>query len=159
MIHSGTLLEPIIHAREVLTLPTDHGLKAKCATCTWACHKVDICGFDIEKDSIHDQEHKTHVVMDWPQPENSKDFRGFQGLTSSYRKFIEHYPHIAMPVYAIGTPPKVKEDIGWPRAEPRKVKGTPLASVRECQHAFNTLKKHSAMLHSWLYQTQKPNIG
>jgi len=43
--------------------------------------------------------------MVWPQPENIKDVRGFLGLTSYYRNFIEHYADIAMPLYMIGTPP------------------------------------------------------
>jgi hypothetical protein len=98
MIHSCTLAEHIVHVREVLTLLTEHGLKAKRAKCTCACQKVDFCGFDIDKDGIHAQEHKTCAVMDWPQPENSKDIRGFLGLTSYYRKFIAHYAYIAMPL-------------------------------------------------------------
>jgi hypothetical protein len=49
--------------------------------------------------------------MDWPQPENSKDVRGFLGLTSYYRKFIEHYDHVAMPLYAIGIPANGKGDV------------------------------------------------
>ena len=105
MIHSCTLAEHVVHIREVLTLLTEHGLKAKRAKCTWTCQKVDFCSFDIEKDGIHAQEYKTRAVMDWPQAENSKDVRGFLGLTSYYRKFTEHYAHIAMPLYAIGTPP------------------------------------------------------
>jgi len=90
MIHSHTLAEHVVHVREVLTLLTEHGLKAEHAKCAWACLKVDFCGFDIDKDSIHAQEHKTRAVMDWPRPENSKDVKGFLGLTSYYRKFIEH---------------------------------------------------------------------
>jgi hypothetical protein len=78
--------------------------------------------------------------MDWPQPENSKDVRGFLGLTSYYRQFIEHCAHISMPQYAIGTPPKRKGDVGWLRGERRKVKCTPFAWERERQHAFDTLK-------------------
>jgi len=128
-------------SEKCLPFLTEHGLKAKRAKCAWACQKVDFCGFDIDKDSIHAQEHKTSAVMDWPQPENGKDVRGFLGLTSYYRKFIEHYAHIAMPLYAIGTPPKGNGDVGRGRGEPRKVKHTPFAWDRECQHTFDTLKK------------------
>jgi len=132
MIQSHILAEHVVRVREVLTLLTEHGLKAKCAKCSWACHKVNFCGFDIDNDGIHAQEHKTHVVMDWPQPENSKDVRGFLSLTSYYTKFIEHYAHIAMPLYAIDTPPKGTGDIGRRCREPRKVKRTPFAWDREC---------------------------
>jgi len=140
MIHSRTLAEHVVHVRAVLTLLTEHGLKDKRATCAWACQKVDFCGFDIDKDSIHAQEHKTRAVMDWPQPENSKDVKGFLRLTSYYRKFIENYTHNAMPLYAIGTPPTGKGDVGRRCGEPRKVKRTPFACDRERQHAFDTLK-------------------
>jgi len=79
--------------------------------------------------------------MDWPQPENSQDVRGFLGSTSYYGTFFEHYAHIAMPFYAIGTPPKGKGDFGRPRGELRKVKRTQFGWERECQHAFDTLNK------------------
>jgi len=140
-IHSHTLAEHVVHVREVLTLLTEHGLTAKCGKCDWACQIVDFCGFEIDKDGIHAQEHKTRAVMDWPQPENSKDVSGFLGFTSKYRKFIEHYTHIAMPLYVIGTPPNGKGDVGRQCGEPKRVRHTPFGWDRECQHAFDTLKK------------------
>jgi hypothetical protein len=103
--------------------------------------KLDFCGFDIDKDGINTQEYKTHVVMDWPQPENSKDVRGFLGLTSYYRKFITHYTDNAMPLYTIVTPPKRKWNVGRPCGDTRKIKRTPFTWDRECKHAFDTLKK------------------
>jgi len=141
MTHSCTLAEHVVHVPEVLTLLTEHGLKAKRAKCAWACQKVDFGSFNIDKDGIHAQEHMTRAVMDWPQPENSQDVRGFLGLTSYYRKFIEHYAHIVMPFYTIGTPPKGKKDVGRRRGEPRRVRHTPFAWDRELQQAFDTLKK------------------
>jgi len=141
MIHSHTLVEHVAHVCEVRTLLMEYGLKAKRARCAWVCQKVNFCGFDIDEDGIHAQEHKTRAVMDWPEPENSKDIRGFLSLTSYCRKFIVHYAHITMPLYAIGTPPEGEGDIGWQRTKPRKVKCTPFAWDKECEHAFDTLKK------------------
>jgi len=141
MIHSRTCGQHVVHVHEVVTSLTEHGLKAKHGKCAWACQKVNFCGFDIDRDRIHTEEHKTGAVTDWPQPENSKDIRGFLGLTSYYRKFIQHYAHIAVPSYATCTPPKGKADIGRRCGEPRKVKRTPFAWDRECQHAFDTLNK------------------
>jgi len=46
-----------------------------------------------------------------------------------------------MPLYVIGTPPKRKGDVGRRHGEPRRVRHTPFAWDRECQHAFDTLKK------------------
>jgi len=140
MIRSRNVMENIVHVREVLTSLTEHGLTTKHAKCAWACQQVDICGYDIYKDSIPAQEHTTHAVMDWPQPENSKDIRGFLGLNSYYRKFIEHYVRIAIALNAIHTPPNGTGDIRRWCGEPRMIRRTPFACDRKCQHEFNTLK-------------------
>jgi len=71
MIHSHTLVKCIALVREVLTYLTKYCIKAKCAKCTWACRKVDFCGFDIHMDSIQAQKHKTCAVSDWAQPGNN----------------------------------------------------------------------------------------
>jgi len=79
--------------------------------------------------------------MDWSQPAHSKDIRGFLGLTSQYTKFSEHYAHIAMLLYTIGTPPKGTGDFAQLCGKPRSVMRTPFAWDRECQHAFDTIRK------------------
>jgi hypothetical protein len=106
VIHSRTLADHVAHVREVLTLLTEYGLKDKVATCAWACQKVDICGFNIDKDGIHAQEYKINAVLYWPEPENSQDVRDILGLTSYYRQCIQHYAHITMTWYVISTGPK-----------------------------------------------------
>ena len=63
-------------------------------------------------DSIHPQKRRTHIVMDWPEPENSNDIRGFPVVTSYYRTFIAHYTHIAMQFNTIGTTVHGKGDVG-----------------------------------------------
>jgi hypothetical protein len=111
MIHGHTLAKQAVPIHEVLNLLAEHGLKAKRAKCTLACQKLNFCGFDFDDDSIHAQEQKPRAVLDWPQPENSKDVRGFLALSSYYRKFIGHYAHFAITLYAICTPPKGNGDV------------------------------------------------
>jgi len=53
LIHSQTQAQHVLHVREVLTLLTEHALKAICGICAWACQKVNFCGFDIDNDGIH----------------------------------------------------------------------------------------------------------
>jgi hypothetical protein len=140
MIHSCTLAEHVIHVRQVLTLLTVHALKAKNDKCASACQKVYLCGIYIYKDGFHAHEYKTCTVINRLQPDNNKNVRGFLGLTSYYRKFIEHYAHIAMLLNPIGTPPTGNGDFGWRRGEPRKGNRTPFPWDSECQYAFDTLK-------------------
>jgi hypothetical protein len=148
IIHSCTLAEHVVHVREVLTLLTEHGIMAKRVKCAWACQKVDFGSFDIDKNCIHAQKDKTCTVMDWPQPENSKDLRGFLGLTSYYRKFIEHYAHIAMPLYVISIPPEGNGDIRGQRGETSKVRHTPFSWDANILSTHS--KRHSAILQSLL---------
>jgi hypothetical protein len=134
----------------VLTVLALDDLKAKCAKWTQASPKVNYWGIDIDWDGIHAQEHKTGVVMDWTEPENSKDVRGFLGRTSYYRRFIEHYAHIAMPLDTITTALEEKGNVVWERGEPRRVTHTAYSSDRECHYDFNTPKKAlgNALVHA-----------
>ena len=140
MIHSHTLVEYIVHVREVLTLLTKHCIQAKCAKCAWACRKVHFCGFDIDMDSIQVQKHKTCAVSNWAQSENSKDIRGFLGLSSYYGQFIECYTHIATLLYATGILPNWSVDVGSRHGELRTIICSAFGLDSEWQHAFDTLK-------------------
>ena len=41
---------------------------------------------------------KIQAMIDWPIPKNLKQLRGFIGLTSYYRRFIQGYTAIAIPL-------------------------------------------------------------
>jgi len=66
MIDSCTLAEHPVHVRALLNLLTELGLNDNCAKCVWLCQKVDVSGFDINKDGIDAQEDNTHAAMHWP---------------------------------------------------------------------------------------------
>jgi hypothetical protein len=82
--------------------------------------------------------------------------RQFLGLTSYYRKFIEHYPHMALPLYEMSRtmPPKQADgksskradvrsskEVGWRRGEPRKLVYKQFAWTDDCAGAFAALKR------------------
>jgi hypothetical protein len=98
-MHNRSLEEHVQHVRCVLNVFLKNRLRVKRSKCEWAQERVEFCGFTISGDGIHTQEHKTAAVRDWPQPQNEKEVRGFLGLTSYNRNFIQHYAHMALPLY------------------------------------------------------------
>jgi aerobic-type carbon monoxide dehydrogenase small subunit (CoxS/CutS family) len=102
MIHSLSTVEHVKHVHMVLKLLLHHGLRVKHSKCEWAQKQVEFCGFTVSGKVIHTQEHTIAGVLDRPQPQNETEVRGFLELTSYYRKFIEHYAHIALPLNEMG---------------------------------------------------------
>ena len=126
--------------RDVPTLLKEHSLMAEHATFVWDCQNEEFCGWDIEYDGIHAQQHITCVVINWPESDNCKDVWCFLGLPRYHRNFIGHYAHTTMPLYAMGTPPNDIGDVGWWCGELRKVCCPPCAWDTQWQHAFDTCK-------------------
>jgi hypothetical protein len=140
LVHSHDLVEHVTHVRTVLTMLLSHGLRVKQSKCEWAQEQVEFCGFTVSGNGIHTQEHKTAAVRDWPQPQNEKEVQGFLGLTSYYRKFIEHYAHMALPLYEMSRT-KPGKQAGGKRGEPRKLTYQPFTWTDDCAGAFAALKR------------------
>lgn len=71
--------------------------------------KVAYLGHVVTAQGVTVDEEKVRAIMDWKQPENLKELRGFLGLTGYYRKFVKHYANIAQPL----TEQLKKEAFGW----------------------------------------------
>ena len=76
---------------------------------------MSMAGIEVDPD-------KTRAVHEFPIPLDIKSLRGFLGLTSYYRRFVESYSRLAKPLYHLTQ------------------KGVPYRWTPECQQAFDTLK-------------------
>jgi len=66
---------------------------------------------------------KIKSVVNFPQPKNQRELKGFLGLTGFYRKFIKNYSQIAKPLTAL-----LKNDVVFLWND-------------KCQKAFSTMKE------------------
>ncbi|PNY00079.1 hypothetical protein L195_g023353, partial [Trifolium pratense] len=60
--------------------------------------KVDYLGHTVSGTGVSMDKEKVQTVLDWPQPSNVKQLRGFLGLTGYYRRFIKRYASLASPL-------------------------------------------------------------
>jgi hypothetical protein len=55
-------------------------------------------GHIVDKQGIRPNPKKVEAVQTWPVPKNVHDVRSFLGLVNYFRKFIDHYSEIAVPL-------------------------------------------------------------
>jgi hypothetical protein len=55
-------------------------------------------GHVISKDGIFVDPKKVEAVMEWNRPNNVTKIRSFLGLAGYYRRIVEGFSHLAMPL-------------------------------------------------------------
>ena len=80
LIYSKNEEEHEKHVREVLSILREHQLYAKMSKCTFFSKKVEYLGFIVSEEGIAVDPAKVQDIIDWPQPKNIKEVRGFLGI-------------------------------------------------------------------------------
>ena len=111
-----------MHLTRVLEALNKVNLKLSFEKSKFFQSEVKFLGYLVSKDGIKPDPKKVEAVKNFPIPTNLKEIRGFLGLASYYRKFIEKFSSIAKPLNLL-----LKKD-------------TKYIWSKECQKAFETLK-------------------
>ncbi|XP_073307100.1 uncharacterized mitochondrial protein AtMg00860-like [Primulina huaijiensis] len=107
----------------VLQTLQDKRLYSKFSKCEFWLDKVAFLGHIVSRDGIEVDTDKVVAVRDWSVPKSVIEFRSFLGLTGYYRKFIQGFSSIVVPITAL-TKKNAKFILG-----------------SKCQESFNRLKQ------------------
>ena len=75
-----------------------NGLYANGKKCLFHSDSVDYLGHLIGPEGLRMDPDKVKVIQDWPEPQKVKDIQSFLGFTNFYRRYIDNYLDIVIPL-------------------------------------------------------------
>jgi len=127
-IHSKDVPSHLHAMRRVLQAYRKAGLRLQPSKCQLFKDDIEYLGHRITAAGVRPMPQYTEVVRDWPLPKTRSEARTFLGKVGYYRRFIQHYSHIAAPWMSVtgkGTPEEER---------------TPLVVTTEMKQTFKELK-------------------
>lgn len=91
LVYSKTELEHKEHLNLVLKLLESHKLYANQKKCEFGKKEVAYLGHIILKNGVAADFQKVQAMLEWSQPRNLRELRGFLRLTGYYCKFVANY--------------------------------------------------------------------
>ena len=101
LIYSKSMEEHKNHLRLLLQLLQEKKLYAKLKKCECWLESVAFLGHVISKDGISIDSNKVEAVIEWNRPNNVTEICSFLGLVGYYRRFVEGFSHLAMPLTSL----------------------------------------------------------
>jgi hypothetical protein len=123
LVYSKSTEDHEEHLRVMLQRLWDHQLYAKFSKCEFWIDEVPFLGRVISSEGIAVDPSKVRDILDWEPSKSVHQVRSFIGLAGYYRRFILNFSKISKPITEL------------------LKKGTKYVWSKECDEAFQTLKK------------------
>lgn len=98
LIFSSTLEEHKKHVHKVLQTLQDNNLLVEPTKCEFHKSEVTFLGYVLSHNQIRMDPKKVASIQDWPKPNTIKEVQSFLGFVNFYRRFVEGYSRIALPL-------------------------------------------------------------
>ena len=98
LVFSKSEAEHQAHVRMVLDVLRREKFYVTKAKSKFAQTEIQYLGHIVNAQGIRPDPKKVAAVQSWPEPRNVHDVRSFLGLCNYFRKFIDHYSSIAVPL-------------------------------------------------------------
>ena len=95
---NGTLQEHISQVRLVLQELLANGIHCKAEKCEFHAQKISFLGYIVSTEGISMDPDRVATIAEWPVPQSVHDIRVFLGFANFYRRFIEGYSKITLPI-------------------------------------------------------------
>ncbi|KAL4025983.1 hypothetical protein IC575_014389 [Cucumis melo] len=89
------------HLRIVLQILRDKQLYAKFSKCEFWLEQVVFFGHVVPAKGVTVDPQKVEAVVNWERPTSATEVRSFLGLTGYYRRFIEDFSRLTLPLTAL----------------------------------------------------------
>ena len=123
LIYSSSGEEHAEHLRIVLQTLLEHLLYAKLSKCQFWLDSVAFLGHIVSAEGVSVDPQKVEAILNWKPPTSVTEIRSFLGLAGYYRKFVEGFSKIGIPLTRLI---RKEEPFLWSEA---------------CQQIFNELKR------------------
>jgi hypothetical protein len=137
LIFSNSKEEHTEHVREVLDRLRKAKLYVKLSKCEWNTDRTEYLGYVVTPEGVSINPERVKTIQDWPLLTSVRDIRVFVGFMNYYRRFIEGFSRIVLPLTSL-----TKKEPGQARGGPamRREESVTLKLSEEAKRAFQNLK-------------------
>ena len=98
LVYSKTFEEHRRHVWIVLEIFKQNNVKLAPHKAEWCKKEVEFLGVMVGADGVRMSEDKVKAVLEWPTPTSVKEVQAFIGFANFYRRFIENFSRVALPL-------------------------------------------------------------